>query len=97
MKKGFTLLEMIIVIAVISTLLVLTVPNVQRVMGIVESKGCEAQLKIVDTAILEYTLTKGSRPGSFADLVEEELLVEEQRYCQNNREIYVSQGQAKLR
>lgn len=97
MRKGFTMLEMILVIAVLSTLLILTVPNIQKVMGIVNRKGCDAQLKIVDTAILEYTIANGGQPPSIADLISEGLLSESQRYCQNHDEIILDGGQATLR
>ena len=56
MKKGFTLLEMIIVVTIVSILFLLTVPNIQKVIGVVDDKGCEAQIKVVDSAILEYRL-----------------------------------------
>jgi competence protein ComGC len=97
MRKGFTMLEMILVIAVLSTLLILTVPNIQKVIAIVNRKGCDAQLKIVDTAILEYTIAQGTRPQSISDLISEGLLSDKQKYCQNNDEIILDDGQATLR
>lgn len=97
MRKGFTMLEMILVIAVLSALLILTVPNIQKVLGIVNRKGCDAQLKIVDTAILEYTIARGAEPQSIGDLIEEGLLNEGQRYCQNHDEIVLDGGQASIR
>lgn len=97
MRKGFTMLEMILVIAVLSALLILTVPNIQKVLGIVNRKGCEAQLKIVDTAILEYTIAQGNQPQTISDLIEEGLLNEGQRYCQNHDEIVLDDGQASIR
>ncbi|MFQ8583073.1 MAG: prepilin-type N-terminal cleavage/methylation domain-containing protein [Holdemania massiliensis] len=45
MKRGFTLLEMIIVVSVLAILFLLSVPNIQQVMKIVDEKGCAAQLK----------------------------------------------------
>lgn len=97
MKKGFTMLEMILVIAVLSVLLILTVPNIQQVLSIVQNKGCDAQKKIVDTAILEYTIANGNGPDSIHDLVDEGLLTDEQRFCQNHDEIVVDDGQAAIR
>ncbi len=46
--KGFTLLEMIVVVMIISILFLLTVPNVSKIMNSVESVGCDALLKVVD-------------------------------------------------
>jgi competence protein ComGC len=97
MRKGFTMLEMILVIAVLSTLLILTVPNIQKVIAIVNRKGCDAQLKIVDTAILEFTIAQGTAPQSISDLISEGLLSDKQKYCQNNDEIILDDGQATLR
>jgi competence protein ComGC len=48
-QKGFTLLEMIIVVTIISILFLLTVPNIQKVLGIVDKKGCDALVKVVDS------------------------------------------------
>ena len=61
MKKGFTLLEMIIVVTIVSILFILSVPNIQKVLGIVNEKGCDALVKVVDSAILEYRLAYDSK------------------------------------
>lgn len=96
MKKGFTLLEMIVVIAVISLLFLLTIPNIQKVMSIIQRKGCDAQLKIVDTAILEYSLEFDVTPDSMDQLVQEGFLSEEQVKCETNEEIIIEDGQAEI-
>jgi len=96
MRKGFTLLEMIVVIAVISLLFLLTIPNIQKVMSIIRKKGCDAQLKIVDTAILEYSIEFDVTPDSMDQLVQEGFLSEEQVKCETNEEIIIEDGQAKI-
>ncbi len=96
MKKGFTLLEMIVVIAVISVLFLLTIPNIQKVMTIIQKKGCDAQLKIVDTAILEYTLEFDVIPDSMDQLVQEGFISEKQVKCESNEEIIIQDGQAEI-
>lgn len=92
--KGFTLLEMIIVIMVLSVLFLLTVPNIQKVIGIIENKGCDALIKVVDSAILEYKLEYGTTPNSITDLIYEGLLSEEQSQCANGQRIEIYNGQA---
>lgn len=92
-KKGFTLLEMVIVITIISILFLLTVPNIQKVLGIVDEKGCEAQLKVVDSAIVQYRLAYDENPSSTGELVNAGLLTEKQTSC-NGQTISISDGQA---
>lgn len=93
-KNGFTLLEMIIVIMVLSVLFLLTVPNIQKVAGIIENKGCDALVKVVDSAVLEYKLETGSYPTSVSQLIAEGFLREGQDDCSNGKSISIYQGQA---
>lgn len=93
LNKGFTLLEMVIVIMIISLLFLLTVPNIQKVLGIVDEKGCEAQLKVIDAAILQYELKNDSTPSDISELIAEGLLNEKQAKCRNQT-ISIQDGQA---
>lgn len=93
-REGFTLLEMVIVICIISILFLLTVPNIQKVIGIVGKKGCSAQLKVVDSAILQYQLDFDEMPSSISDLVQAGLLTEQQAECQGGEAISIQDGQA---
>lgn len=96
LREGFTLLEMIIVVTIISILFLLTVPNIQKTLGIVDKKGCSALSKTVDSAILQYRLDHGRDPGSTQDLVSEGLLTQEQLTCDDGRTIGISNGQAEI-
>ena len=92
-EKGFTLLEMIIVVSVLSLLFVLAVPNIVKTMGLVDDKGCKALTKVVDTAIMEYKLEFDAYPGSVTDLVNAGYLKEEQTTC-GDKTISISGDQA---
>lgn len=94
MKKGFTILEMIIVIMIIALIMLVTIPNIQRVVTIVQDRGCESQVKLVDAAILEYMVEKQETPTSIGQLISEGLLDEKQSKCQNNKRIGIVNGQA---
>ncbi|MBE6118315.1 MAG: prepilin-type N-terminal cleavage/methylation domain-containing protein [Solobacterium sp.] len=97
MKKkedGFTLLEMVIVVSIIAVLFLLTVPNIQKVLSVVNEKGCDAQVKVVDSAILQYRLEYDENPGSIADLINAGYLTSAQSACKDGRNITVSNGQA---
>ncbi len=93
MKKGFTLLEMVIVVFIVSLLFLLTIPNIQTTLGIVSDKGCSALTKVVDSAIMQYRLEYDENPGSTADLINAGLLNEEQVTC-NDKTIAIVNGQA---
>ena len=45
--KGFTLIEMLIVLFVISILMIITIPNITKNQSAIKSKGCEAFVKMV--------------------------------------------------
>ena len=92
--KGFTLLEMIVVVMIISILFLLTVPNVSKIMSSVESVGCDALLKVVDAAVIEFKIEYGEYPGSINDLVNGGFLNDEQTRCSNGQAIYLKDGHA---
>lgn len=94
MKKGFTLLEMIFVLSVISLIFMLTITNIQKSLSILHNKGCDAQLKVIDAAILQYELEHQSVPYSIDDLISESYITENQSKCQDNRSIDIIDGQA---
>jgi competence protein ComGC len=93
-RNGFTLLEMVIVVSIVSILFLLTVPNIQKVLGIVNQKGCDAQIKVVDAAILQYRLENDAYPGSISDLIQAGLLDEEQAFCGDHQSISIEDGHA---
>ena len=97
MKRGFTLLEMIIVGSVLAILFLLSVPNIQRVMKIVDEKGCAAQLKVIDSAILQYKLDTGQLPLRINDLVSAGLLTKQQTECSGGEQLEIREGQAYVR
>ena len=82
MRKGFTLLEMIVVVSIITLLFLLTIPNIQKVMNLFEKKGCEAQLKIIDAAILEYKIEFDEIADHTDQLIEAGYITEQQTTCQ---------------
>jgi len=91
--KGFTLIEMVVVVAVIGALFLLTIPNVTRVLDALLEKGCQAQLKVIDTALIEYRLMFDEEANAIDDLVDEELISEVQTEC-NGQSIIIEDGKA---
>ncbi|MFB5490611.1 competence type IV pilus major pilin ComGC [Enterococcus faecalis] len=74
---GFTLLEMLIVLLIISVLILLFVHNLAKHKETVDKKGNEAIVKIVESQIELYTLEKNKTP-SLNELVNEGYITKEQ-------------------
>lgn len=91
-KNGFTLLEMIVVIIIISVLFLLTLPNVSRVINSVDDRACKVMCKVVDSAIAQFKLDYGTMPNSLTDLVNGGYLTDEQTTCSNGKNLYIEDG-----
>lgn len=65
---GFTLIEMILVLFVISVLMLLIVPNVVEQKKKVDQKGTEALLTVVQTQVELYEMDTNKKAASFDDL-----------------------------
>ncbi|HEM3678033.1 TPA: prepilin-type N-terminal cleavage/methylation domain-containing protein [Streptococcus suis] len=60
--KGFTLIEMLVVLGIISILLLLFVPNLSNQKEVIQKKGDAAIVKIVESQMDIYELDHGVRP-----------------------------------
>lgn len=55
-EKGFTLIEMLIVLFIISILILVTVPNVTKHFASIDKKGCDAYLSMVQAQVEAYKI-----------------------------------------
>ncbi|MFS0780939.1 competence type IV pilus major pilin ComGC [Bacillus sp. 1P06AnD] len=67
-QKGFTLIEMLIVLLVISVLLAITVPNIVKHQKSIRNKGCDAFVKMVQAQAEAYQIDHEALPVSLADM-----------------------------
>lgn len=93
MKKGFTILEMILVLSVIAVVVLITIPNVSEKKKLINNVGCKALVEVVNSQILTYELL-GDSCSSIDDLIKEGYLTEQQRKCPDGREIIIEDGHA---
>ncbi len=61
-NQGFTLLEMLVVVFIIATLLILTIPNISKHKSGVEETSCEAYADMIQTQMAAYELVEGDKP-----------------------------------
>ena len=68
-KKGFTLVEITIVVAIISLLSAIAMPSVVRARQLADEAKVLKELKSIGTAIIMYELEKSKSPTTWSDLV----------------------------
>jgi|SRR5690625_2054152 len=84
---GFTLLEMLIVLSIISLLVLLIAPNLGKSNKNIQETGCQALKSLVQSQVQLYHLENEEYPRSLQDLVEGGYLEEHQLTCPNDQEI----------
>ena len=67
-KQGFTLMEMVLVLFIISVLMLMIIPNVANTKKSVETKGADALAVVVQTQANMYELDTGTEATSFTEL-----------------------------
>ncbi|CAH2715375.1 ComG operon protein 3 [Neobacillus rhizosphaerae] len=87
-EKGFTLIEMLIVMLVISVLLIVTIPNVAKHNSNINNKGCQAYVKMVQAQVQAYEMDKNKIP-TLAELKTEGYLKEDAKGCPNGNEVVI--------
>ncbi|RSL34533.1 prepilin-type N-terminal cleavage/methylation domain-containing protein [Salibacterium salarium] len=70
-QSGFTMIEMMIVLLIITVLLLIAVPNLMKNNEVAQSKGCEATVKLLESQIGAYEVEHLEKPGSLEDLKEQ--------------------------
>ncbi|WP_088035736.1 competence type IV pilus major pilin ComGC [Evansella clarkii] len=72
-EKGFTLIEMMIVLIIISILLLIAVPNLAKNQSMATEKGCEATKDLIKAQYFAYEIDTGNKPESLS-------VLEDQKY-----------------
>ncbi|WP_042345987.1 competence type IV pilus major pilin ComGC [Bacillus massiliigorillae] len=94
-QKGFTLIEMLIVLLVISILLIITVPNIIQHQKSIRNKGCEAFVKMVQAQVQSYQIDENKLPASLEDLKSKGYI--ESATCPNGKSLkYDSDGKVSV-
>ncbi|MFC4404226.1 competence type IV pilus major pilin ComGC [Gracilibacillus xinjiangensis] len=91
-ESGFTLIEMLIVLAVISLLLILFIPNLANKNNSIQEKGCEALIALAENQLLAYELDEKSTIQSASDLVEAGYLKSAECANGTNKLVYQPNG-----
>ncbi|MBD7935876.1 MULTISPECIES: competence type IV pilus major pilin ComGC [Cytobacillus] len=91
-EKGFTMIEMMIVLLVISVLLIITIPNITKNQSAINEKGCSAFTKMVQSQVQSYELANNKLPESLDVLVTEKYLNEGETTCPTGEALVLING-----
>ncbi len=61
--RGFTLIEMMIVVGVIAVLMAILLPNFMKARDTSAKRSCLSSLRVIDQAKQQFALERGKRDG----------------------------------
>ncbi|MEH7107291.1 MULTISPECIES: competence type IV pilus major pilin ComGC [Bacillaceae] len=88
LEQGFTLIEIMIVMLVISILLIITIPNIAKHNKNINNKGCQAYVRMVEAQVQAYEMDLHTTP-TMADLIREGYLNENVKGCPNGKTVTI--------
>lgn len=96
-QEGFTLVEMLIVLLIISMLILITIPNVGKHFQTIDDKGCDAFINMVQGQVEAYRVDELKYP-TVTDLVTKGYLKNEEAVCPNGQKYEIlADGQVVLK
>lgn len=90
-EKGFTLIEMMIVLLIISILILVAIPNVTKHSKKVDEKGCSAYIAMVQSQVEAYKMDTNQYPSDLDELVSSEYFPETPK-CPDGTVIAIKDG-----
>lgn len=95
-EKGFTLVEMLVVLFIIAILILVMLPNIAQHFGMIDKKGCEAHVAMVQTQVEAYRIDHMDYP-TVDNLVEKKYISESHELCPDKKTaIKIEDGQVKV-
>jgi len=67
-EKGFTLVELIVIMAIIGVLVLVALPSFSHFKSKAKNAGCAADLRTLEKDITAYIVDKGTLPSSLNDV-----------------------------
>ncbi|MBM7854068.1 prepilin-type N-terminal cleavage/methylation domain-containing protein [Desulfohalotomaculum tongense] len=94
-RRGFTLVELMVVVAIIGILVGIAVPLFNKSTSSAEKKACHANQRIIEGAAMQYYAEKNTWPSDVEALVNEGYLQEEPK-CPLSKSGYTINDKGKV-
>ncbi|GFZ77641.1 competence protein ComGC [Compostibacillus humi] len=94
-KNGFTLIEMLIVLLVISVLMILIIPNLAKRSNDITDKGCDALIALVEAQVNAYYIENREYPADITKLIPD-YIKEDQTTCPNGDKLTISGNEVRV-
>src|SRR5699024_1491869 len=91
-QEGFTLIEMLIVLMIITVLIILIVPSLANRTKEVNAESCDALQKSVHAQVNVYQLEENKLPDTLKDLVDKKYITSEQTTCKDGTKLTLKNG-----
>ncbi|SDM86825.1 competence protein ComGC [Psychrobacillus sp. OK028] len=94
-NRGFTLIEMMIVLLIISVLILISIPNVTKHSASIDDKSCKAFVKMVEGQVAAYKIEHKTIP-TLEELETDGFLPENDTSCPNGATITIDSVTGKV-
>ncbi|MGF9975234.1 competence type IV pilus major pilin ComGC [Viridibacillus arvi] len=91
-QKGFTLIEMLIVLFIITVLILIAIPNVTKHFSTVDDKGCKAYVTMVQGQVEAYRIDEKKYPTTIEMLEDAKYLKQDTNAC-IGKKIQIADGE----
>ena len=71
MKKGVTLIELLIVVLILAALSAIAIPKISQSAQNARQNSCDSNVDIINSSVERYYLDNGSYPDPVTDLTED--------------------------
>ncbi|MBB2482166.1 MULTISPECIES: competence type IV pilus major pilin ComGC [Heyndrickxia] len=88
-EKGFTLIEMLVVLLIITILIFVAIPNITKHSKNINNKGCEAFVNMVQGQVEAYEMEFNKYPTDVSELIKEKYLKEDRKTCPNGNSVRI--------
>ena len=69
-KRGFTLVELLIVVLILAALAAIAVPKIGASAANAKKRACDTNISIINSQIELYTANEGAAPSAIGDVVD---------------------------